>query len=498
MQPFSASARSYIFQKCEEENPDLIIVGGGITGAGIVMAASRRGLRAVLFEKGDFASGTSGASSKLVHGGLRYLETFDLGLVFESTRERKRLIEIAPSLVKPLAFFVPSYKGQRRGLLTVYIGTWIYYFLALFRNIGRPKIFSAHKTLKFIPKLAQQLLRGSVRYFDAATVDSRLTLSAIKTGCQLGASACNHAKVIEYIREDNQIVGVKVEDQISKKQYEVRSKWTINAVGPWTDTIRKEISAGAQKTMRLTKGAHLIVEGNPFSIEQAILMLSPVDGRVVFLIPWCGHTMIGTTDDDYQGNPEQVRVDKKDQEYLLSTVSYYFPSVSIASNQILSRFAGLRCLREENKANPSDVSREHLLFSEIPGLLTIAGGKLTTFVSMGEEVIDWLVSKETVWKSRAHTIISKLEEVKTIEHLNNPTEKIFEYLIDHEMAVTVRDLLQYRTLSYYLTKDHGSSLIDSASRAIKTRLRLSDEEIARQITEYKSEIEKQHADFQKR
>lgn len=482
MEAFSAQHRPNILQHCSETSLDVIVVGGGITGAGILLEAAHQGLSVALFEQNDFACATSSASSKLIHGGLRYLELMDLGLVTESCRERQRLLELAPELVQPLEFTFPVFKGQRRGLWTIYLGTWIYYVLAAFRNIGRPEKLSAEKTLHAFPKMNRRDLKGSVQYFDASTMDSRLTLATIKTGCALGGHAVNHAKVIQYVRENNRVVGVEVEDQISKKRHVMKAKWVVNAVGPWTDPDK----------IRLTKGAHILVKGNPFEIETAVVMLSPIDGRVLFLIPWCGQTMIGTTDTDYNGSAENLRVEKSDLEYLLRAAQFYFPTVTISREDILSTFAGLRCLQQQSGVNPSDVTREYIQYSSEEGLVTIAGGKLTTYLAMGKELVSWLLKKNSDWNNRTKTTYNRLVDVAPFFDLKSPSELKFQHLIRHEMATTVRDLLQHRTMAYYLTKDNGASLIEMASHAIRSELGFSEDEINRQIQEYKNEIQKQN------
>ena len=240
MKPFDASQRASNLQICQDQEIDIIVVGGGINGAGVFLESSRFGLKTLLLEKDDFASATSSASSKLIHGGLRYLEMMDWKQVFESCRDRKKLLKLAPSLVQPLEFLFPVYRNQRRRLLTIYLGTIIYYFLALLRNIGFPKKAGVKKTSQLAPKLALENLRGSVLYYDASTIDSKLTISAIKTGAQLGGYACNHAEVTDYITENGSIRGVQVTDKLSNKTYSIRSKWVVNAVGPWTDEIRSK------------------------------------------------------------------------------------------------------------------------------------------------------------------------------------------------------------------------------------------------------------------
>ncbi len=491
VKPFSAQRRTSILDESQKKPLDMIIVGGGITGAGAFLEASRRGLNVLLLEKNDFASGTSSISSKLIHGGLRYLETFDWKLIFESSRERKRLLTLCPSLVHPIEFLIPVYKNQRRGLLTMYIGTWLYYLLSFFRNIGRPRLFSHKTSLQLESKLGGKDLTGSVTYFDASTIDSKLTLSTIKTGNHLGGLACNHANVIEYVMENGQVSGVVVRDELTQKTYTLKSKWVVNTLGPWTDPVRSTLLGKNNRTIRMTKGVHILLSGNPFSLAHAILMISPVDGRVVFLIPWCGNTLVGTTDTDYEGHPDDVRIEKKDLTYLLHTVRHFFPDIQISNDQILSSMAGLRCLKQENKSHPSDVSREHILYSEQPGLLTIAGGKLTTFLSMGEEIVDWIFERDSTLSDRSSGPLPIFEKTSDV-----PSQSIdqtyFEHLIEHEMACTIEDLLRYRTLSFYLSKDRGISLIELASRAISNKLGTSDELLQKQIEVYKSEITKTH------
>ncbi|MCC7460524.1 MAG: glycerol-3-phosphate dehydrogenase/oxidase [Proteobacteria bacterium] len=482
MESFNAQRRSQTLRECRDQTLDVIVVGGGITGAGIFLEAAHQGLNVALFEKDDFASATSSASSKLIHGGLRYIELLDLGLVHESCNERKRLLELAPELVQPLGFTFPVFDGQRRGLWTIYAGTWIYYMLAMFRNIGKPEKLSTEQTSLLFPKLNRRELQGSVQYYDASTIDSRLTLATVKTGCALGGHAVNHAKVISYIRENKRVVGVEVEDQITKEKYSIRAKWVVNALGPWTDPTK----------IRMTKGVHIIVKGNPFEIKTAVVMLSPSDGRVLFLIPWCGQTLIGTTDTDYKGTADELRVERSDLEYLLRAAQYYFPTVVITRDDILSTFAGLRCLRHESEPHPSDVSREQILYSDETGLLNIAGGKLTTYLAMGKQVIGWLKKKDSSFKKTNKTPYDRLVEVSPSFDLQSPSEIKFQHLIRHEMAVTIRDLLQHRTLAYYLTQDNGASLIELASRAIRNELGFSEDEIQRQIREYEAEIKKQH------
>lgn len=490
MQGFSAQSRSTILKNATNETYDLLIVGGGIVGAGILLEASRRGLKTLLVEQHDFGSGTSSASSKLIHGGLRYLEIGDFHQVFESCKDRKHLLKLVPELVHPLEFLFPIYKGQRRNLWTIYIGTWIYFLLAIFRNLGTPKKCNSQKTSELAPLLKRERLTGSVRYFDASTIDSRLTLSTIKTSLQFGGKACNHAKVIRYVFENEKVTGATVQDEITQQEYEIKAKQVVSAVGPWTDESRKAFLQKDTSKVRLSKGVHIIVKGNPFQITTAIVMLAPTDGRVMFLIPWLGDTMIGTTDDDYQGSPDELTVTSQEIEYLKNTAYFYFPSVAISNEQILSTFAGLRCLQPANHEHPSDVTREEILFSDSNGLLTVAGGKLTSFLSMAEKIVHRIV-KQNGWNHPSRQKLHQFTSISKYTQDEQPSENFFSTLIDQEMATTIQDLLRYRTLRYYFSKDHAQSWISLAAETLKKKLNYSDEEINRQKNEFQQQIQKQ-------
>lgn len=491
VESFSAKSRPLILQNATVNQLDVLIIGGGITGAGILLESSRRGLKTLLVEQNDFGSGTSSASSKLIHGGLRYLEIGDFHQVFESCKDRKRLLKLAPELVKPLPFLFPIFKGQRRNLWTIYAGTIIYYILALFRNLGFPQKNSASKTLRIAPSLKKENLTGSVQYFDASTIDSKLTLSTIKTSLQFGGNACNHAKVIRYLKDKNKIVGAVIRDQISNLEYEIRAKRIVNAVGPWTDPLRKEFLNHSDPKVRLTKGTHIIVKGNPFQISTAIVMLAPSDGRVMFLIPWLGDTMIGTTDTDYHGPPSDVSITSEDIHYLLTTAKFYFPSVAIQQQEILSTFAGLRCLQPVNKENPSDVTREEILFSDAEGLLSVAGGKLTSFLSMSERIMNLLIEKNPEWKSLSTHKLTSFVSVSPYLYQQLLDDEYFNHLIDTEMAATIRDLLQFRSLRYYFSKDHGTAWMETAAKCLQAKLGYAEEEIHLQKNEYLNLVKQQ-------
>jgi glycerol-3-phosphate dehydrogenase len=367
---------------------DILVVGGGITGAGIARDAATRGLKVALVEKLDFGSGTSSRSSKLIHGGLRYLEQAEFALVFESVNERKRLMNLAPHLVRPLPFLVTNYAGDRRWLPTLAVGLWIYDGLCLFQNYKNHTTYGRQKTLELEPHLKQQGLRGGILYYDCQTDDARLTLENVVDAELLGASIGNHLEATSLLRTSKgRICGVEALDLETQQRLEIKAKMVINASGPWCDEVLK--LKGELGILGPTKGVHVVVDEARLPVKHALMLNSPRDKRVLFCIPFgLGRTVVGTTDTFTNQRADDVAADADDVEYLLETANAYFPSAQLTQDDVLSTWAGLRPLiKGEEGAGASAVSREHLLL-ESPGFLTIAGGKLTTFRLMAEEVVD--------------------------------------------------------------------------------------------------------------
>lgn len=369
---------------------DLLVIGGGITGAGAARDAARRGLRVALVEMQDLAYGTSSRSSKLVHGGLRYLEQYEFSLVFEAVTERRVLMEIAPHLVNPLGFVFPVFRGSRRGVFTVNVGMWLYDGLSLFRSPKTHRNLSKKEVAKELPLLRQDDLKGAPLYYDCATDDARLTLESALDGAGQGAVVATHAKVVGFLRgEGGRIVGARVRDELAGDEFSVKAHAVINATGPWSDRTRLMGESGGEARLRPTKGIHIVVDAKKVPVQHAVVAFHPKDGRVLFAIPWGDRTYIGTTDTDYRDDPGKVHATAADVAYLIAASNDYFPAAALTPDDVVSTWAGVRPLiSEEGAGNESNVSREHDIRVDADGLITIAGGKLTTYRRMAAEVVD--------------------------------------------------------------------------------------------------------------
>ncbi len=372
---------------------DLLIIGGGITGAGAARDAAHRGLRVALLDQSDLASGTSSRSSKLVHGGLRYLEQGEFSLVFEAVAERRILQEIAPHLVNPLPFLFPVYDTSRRGVFSINVGMWLYDGLSLFRSPKIHKKLSVKEVREAEPQLRSKGLKGAPVYYDCATDDARLTLETALDAEARGAVIATYTRVTGYIRgPGGRVQGVTAEDMLTGESLEIQAAAVINATGPWSDRTRGLDGHITSDRLRPTKGIHIVVDAECLSIDHAIVGFQPKDGRVFFVIPWGEQTYIGTTDTDFQGDPGDVAADSADVDYIVEATGFYFPDAGITRDDVICTWAGVRPLiSEEEASNESSVSREHLIRLDADGLITIAGGKLTTYRRMGAEVVDKVV-----------------------------------------------------------------------------------------------------------
>lgn len=386
---------SSIEMRARADGPfDLIIIGGGITGAGALRDAARRGLKVCLVEQEDLASGTSSRSSKLVHGGLRYLENLEFSLVFEAVSERRVLTEIAPHLVSPMGFLFPVYKRSRRSVFTVNLGMWVYDGLSLFRSPRIHKNLNAKAVAEVEPMLGQEGLKGAPLYWDCATDDARLTLETALDGAAQGAVVLTWTKMVGLLRgDDGRVCGVRVRDQLSGEEREIAGNAVINATGPWSDRTRQAGDRKVRDRLRPTKGVHIVVNAERLRVNHAVVCFHPTDGRVLFAIPWGEQTYIGTTDTDFSGDPAEVAADLSDVRYLLAASNYYFPAAALVERDVIATWAGVRPLiGAEPAANESKVSREHEITVDPDMLITIAGGKLTTYRRMAAEVVDQAVS----------------------------------------------------------------------------------------------------------
>ena len=374
---------------------DLLVIGGGINGAGIARDAAMRGLNVALVEQGDFASGTSSKSSKLIHGGLRYLENFEFALVLEASRERDRLRRhLAPHLVQPMPFVFPVFAGDPVGRLRLTAGLWVYDGLSAFRNIARHRSWSRRTTLKQEPQLRSNGLRGALHYYDCWTDDARLTLETILAAVSAGAVVGNYVAVEQLLRDEHGLTGARVHDRIGGEAFTITARQIVNATGPWLDRVRALDDPSAAPVLRLTKGVHIIVPRERVGNVHAIVVRAPRDGRVMFAIPWDEQVLVGTTDTDFDGAPDTVAADADDVSYLLEAVNAYFPSAQLTESDVIGAYAGLRPLvAPAESATPSETSREEHIFESASGLLSIGGGKLTTYRRVSERVVDAVVAR---------------------------------------------------------------------------------------------------------
>lgn len=410
VQLFSAFDRETIERNLQEEKFDLVIVGGGITGAGIALDATSRGMSVALVEMGDFASGTSSRSTKLVHGGLRYLQQFEIKEVADLGKERAIVYENGPHVTTPEWMMLPFHKGGNMGKTTASFGIRLYDYLAGVKKNERRKILSAKETLAKNPFVKKDGLKGSGYYVEYRTDDARLTIEVMKKAVELGANAINYTKAEHFLYNDNkQVVGVTVTDRLSGKAYDIKGHRVINAAGPWVDKVRKLDYATNNKHLRLTKGIHLVIDKQKFPMEQAVYFDTP-DGRMVFAIPRDKKVYVGTTDTVYDEAVINPKALESDHNYVIKAINYMFPDVHITEKDIESSWAGVRPLIYEEGKDPSEISRKDEVWFSESGLITMAGGKLTGYRKMAEKLLD------DVSKSLAKETGKKYKPVQT-KHL---------------------------------------------------------------------------------
>jgi glycerol-3-phosphate dehydrogenase len=360
---------------------DLLVCGGGVYGAWTAYDAALRGLKVALVEQGDWASATSSSSSKLIHGGLRYLETYDFRLVRKALRERRMLLQVAPHRVWPLRFGVPVYADSRNGTLLLKAGLTLYDTLAGFP--GEPMRHHHHGHAEFsahFPFLDEAGLRGGFTYGDAQTDDARLVLELVAGAMAQGAVCVNYARLIAWNQENGKVCGATVQDVVTEEKRQVRARQCVSTAGQWTTATQQ-----GRAWCRLSKGVHLVLPALP--AQEAILLTAKEDGRVFFIIPWYGRTLLGTTDTDYRGDTDRVVVEDKDVYYLLAAANSYLKTAWTRSDVIAS-YAGVRVMKQSDATHPSDVSRDWELKADADGLLYAIGGKLTSAREDAKVIVD--------------------------------------------------------------------------------------------------------------
>lgn len=382
----------HLLQEMEQAPLDLLIIGGGITGSGIALDAAARGMRVGLIDMQDYGAGTSSRSTKLVHGGLRYLKQLDIGVVAEVGKERAIVYENGPHVTTPEWMLLPIYKEGTFGRFSTSLGLRVYDFLAGVKREERRRMLSAAQTLAKEPLLRREGLQGGGYYVEYRTDDARLTLEVLKEAVAHGALAVNYARLERFDYEAGQIAGAEIVDVLSGRQYTVKARCIVNAAGPWVDTLRQLDGSQQGKRLLLTKGIHLVVDQSRFPLRQAVYFDTP-DGRMLFAIPRDGKTYVGTTDTEYTGDMAHPRMMERDRQYVLDAVNGMFPELRITTKDIESSWAGIRPLIYEEGKGPSEISRRDEIWQSESGLITIAGGKLTGYRKMAETVVDRVAAK---------------------------------------------------------------------------------------------------------
>lgn len=478
---------------------DLLVIGGGITGAGIARDAARRGLAVALVDRDDFASGTSSRSSRLIHGGVRYLEHGYLHLVFEASRERRRLLEHAPHLVRPLRFTWPVYTGARIPRWQVFAALTLYDVLALFRNVGRHTRLDRDGILAQEPALAHEGLRGGATYWDASTDDARLTLANAICAQHASATVVNHAEVtaLTFAKGTGNADGAMIRDRIGGAEVRVQARVVLNATGPWTDEVVAMEGVARGPVVRGTKGVHIAVPTARVGNHAAVTMTSPDDGRVMFTLPSGSHTIIGTTDTATAEHPHEVRASRTDVRYLLHACNTFFPAARLTEDDVVSAWAGIRPLvATGNTGDPASASREHAIRTSSRGVITITGGKLTTYRAMAEQCTDVVVRHLGTRVRKCDTATSPLpghrpdaaaDDVRLDPALPWREQDVV-HAVRHEFAERVADVLVRRTTLAFERKDQGRAVAPRVAAIMGTLLRWTDAGVQQAIVEYEQEV----------
>ena len=448
---FSNLDRKKTIAKLKGETFDLVVIGGGITGGGIALDAASRGLKVALVEKNDFASGTSSKSTKLIHGGLRYLKQFDFWLVKEVGSERAIVHNLAPHLVLPEKMLLPLIENGSYGKWLTSIGLKVYDILAQVTGDDKRKMLEKKEALKLEPLLPKKILKGAGYYAEYRTDDARLTMETIKTSLQYGAIPLNYAEVTDFIYEEDMIAGVKVKDTALDTEFPIKARYVISAAGPWVDELRGINNSKKGKRLHLTKGVHLVFPYEKLPIKQSVYFDIP-DGRMMFAIPRGKITYIGTTDTNYNENKDNVKTDVADAIYLISAVNNMFPKINLEMEDIISSWAGLRPLIHEEGKSASELSRKDEIFTSDSGLISIAGGKLTGYRKMAERVVNRVAKK----MEEDYGISVKDSDTEHIPLCGNDFKKykyVKKYIAEIHERLTPEGFSQYD--AWYLVTNYG-------------------------------------------
>jgi glycerol-3-phosphate dehydrogenase len=518
-------SRAALLARLSAQSFDLLIIGGGIVGAGIARDAAMRGLRVALIEQGDFASGTSSKTSKLIHGGLRYLEHGHLRLVRESLRERHILRMIAPSLVHPLSLMLPVYEGDNRPAWKVNVGLWLYDLLARGRGIRSPRMLSARRALALEPALRIEGFRAAGLYADCQMDDARVCLANILQAVSFGAVCCNYTRLQAFLTQDGHLCGGAAEDVFTGRTVEIHAQAVVNATGPWADYLRRLSDEAAAPRLAPTKGVHLII---PRVAQQALFVQTRADHRLIFILPWGEYSLVGTTERPLDGSLEALRATAEETGYLLDEVNRILPGSHVQEEEVVATFAGARPLLAF-AGSSARASREHRIEVDDRGLVSVLGGKFTTYRAMAQQTVDLLVSRhrwradrcltdqvsllETPqavaldhwqpairrsdpdllvrWLARygagAFQLLQLLDREPALAHPVCPhheyTEAELLYAIEHELACTITDVLVRRTRIAF-SSCQGLDLLSTLTDLFQRYRGASREMMDQQVEQY--------------
>jgi glycerol-3-phosphate dehydrogenase len=427
-------------QRLAQERFDVFVLGGGIVGAGVARDAALRGMKVGLVDARDFAFGTSSRSSRLLHGGIRYLAQGRIGLVREASVEKRILHRIAPHLTQPMAFCFPAYRESRWPLWQLRIGVKIYDWMCGGENFGKSEGMDVRRALETCSGLKADGLKGAVRYFDGFTNDARLVIDTLRSADNAGAVVANYVRFVGVEQRGDELV-CAVKDEASGNEFVVRARAAVNATGPWSEGLGL-----SEVKLRLTKGIHLVFDAKRIATRDAVVITQ--GARILFVLPWGERTIVGTTDTDFFGRPEDAVVEDADVEYLLRTVNEFFPEVKLARGDVVSSYVGVRPLIADAKGRPSDISRTHSIRQSAPGWWDVAGGKLTTYRLMGDQTIDAVADflggrfKECVTAERL--LVENGAEGSGIVP-PEPSRELVERFCRREWALHLDDVMRRRT-----------------------------------------------------
>ena len=530
--PFSADSRqeNLEFLSCQEF--DVLVIGGGITGVSVARDAAGRGLRTALIERGDFGQGTSSRSSRLIHGGLRYLENYQFSLVFQCCNERRLMRRVAPRLIRPLPFLYPLYRGQKPAPWKLRLGLTLYDVLGLLQNVQPHRWQSAQEAARREPLLGGRGLLGAARFYDAHVDDARLTMSIARAAHSEGAVIANYAEAVGLLKSNQRVHGVAVRDRVGGAELEARAKVVINATGVWVDLVREQDVHFKGATIRPTRGVHLVIPRVRLNTQHAITFDSPRDGRHIFLIPWGKHALVGTTDTDYEGDLDQPAASRDDVEYLLEALSHIFPGAQVGPDDVVATFAGLRPLLYAEGGTYA-LSREHQVLESPSGLISAVGGKLTTARLIAEQIMDRVErhlarqfgiraahgcrTKEPIPGGGITHVVAAVRDTEAHTHLvdtygadaawvlayveENPElgERILSempylmaealYAVQHEMALSLGDVLTRRTRVIYGARDGGLERAGAVAEVLAPRLGWDGAEKKKQVAQYAAQVQ---------